>query len=166
MGWSVSLLPTQSPAGSTTARVENGQTRWWLPLVSWADGVLHLWVACMCAEWLPTCTGAQKDSSVQYQGPFCTALRNTWGPIHTVTFVKLVPFLRHFHRQERAEVHVHATIPRWHKGKHPELGSVRREITCWHQAEDSDAWCEQVISQLAPPDERVFSFYTVLLMLL
>ena len=25
------------------------------------------------------------------------------------------------------------------KGKHPELGGTRREITCWHQAEESDA---------------------------
>ena len=41
-------------------------------------------------------------------------------------------------------------------------GGASREITCWHQAEDSDAWCQQVISRLAPPDERVFSFYTVL----
>ena len=24
------------------------------------------------------------------------------------------------------------------KGKHPELGGARREITCWHQAEESD----------------------------
>ena len=51
------------------------------------------------------------------------------------------------------------------KGKHPESGGARREITCWHQAEDSDAWCQQVISRLAPPNERVFSFYTVLLFL-
>ena len=56
-----------------------------------------------------------------------------------------------------------------HKGKHPKSGGERREITCWHQAEesdakseDSDAWCQQVISRLAPQDERVFSFYTVL----
>ena len=48
------------------------------------------------------------------------------------------------------------------KGKHPESGGARREIICWHQAEDSDTWCQQVISRLAPPDERVFSFYTVL----
>ena len=41
-------------------------------------------------------------------------------------------------------------------------GGASREITCWHQAEDSDAWCQQVISRLAPPDERVFSFYTEL----
>ena len=26
-----------------------------------------------------------------------------------------------------------------HKGKHPESGGVRREITCWHQAEESEA---------------------------
>ena len=48
------------------------------------------------------------------------------------------------------------------KGKHTESGGARREITCWHQAEDSDAWCQQVISRFAPPDEWVFSFYTVL----
>ena len=48
------------------------------------------------------------------------------------------------------------------KGKHPESGGPRREITCWHEAEGSDAWCQQVISWLPPPDERVFSFYTVL----
>ena len=49
------------------------------------------------------------------------------------------------------------------KGKHPESGGASREITCWHQAEDSDAWCQQVISRLAPPNVRVFSFFTVLL---
>ena len=48
------------------------------------------------------------------------------------------------------------------KGKHPESGGARWEITCWYQAEDSDAWFQQVIYQLAPPDERVFSFYTIL----
>ena len=52
------------------------------------------------------------------------------------------------------------------KGIHPKSGGARREITCWHLAEDSDAWCQQVISRLAPPDERVLSFYTVLLLLL
>ena len=61
------------------------------------------------------------------------------------------------------------------QGKHPESGGARREITCWHQAEgrnstpnaeDSDAWCHQLIFRLAPPDEQVFSFYTVLLLLL
>ena len=31
---------------------------------------------------------------------------------------------------------------------------------------DSDAWCLQVISRLPPPDERLFSFYTVLRLLL
>ena len=46
------------------------------------------------------------------------------------------------------------------------LGGARREITCWHQAEDSDVWCQQVISRLAPPNEHVFSCYTVLLLLL
>ena len=46
------------------------------------------------------------------------------------------------------------------KWKHPKWGDgARREITCWHQAEDSDAWCQQVISRLAPPNEWVFSFY-------
>ena len=39
-------------------------------------------------------------------------------------------------------------------------GGASGEITSWHK--DSDAWCQQVISRLAPPDERVFSFYTVL----
>ena len=33
----------------------------------------------------------------------------------------------------------------------------------WHQVEESDAWCQKVISRLTPPDEYVFSFYTVLL---
>ena len=71
-------------------------------------------VACMRAEWLPTCTGAQEDPSVQYQGPIRTALRNTRRPTHTVTFVEPLPFLRHFHRQEGVEVLVHDTTPRWH----------------------------------------------------
>ena len=71
-------------------------------------------VACMRAEWLPTCTGAQEDPSAQYQGPIRTALRNTRRPTHTVTFVEPLPFLRHFHRQESAEVLVHDTTPRWH----------------------------------------------------
>ena len=53
-----------------------------------------------------------------------------------------------------------------HKGKHPKSADASQEITCWYQAEDSDAWCQQVISWLAPPDKQVFSFYTVLLLLL
>ena len=42
------------------------------------------------------------------------------------------------------------------KGKHPELGGASREITCWHQASESSAWCQQVISLLAPPDPGCF----------
>ena len=47
-----------------------------------------------------SCTGAQEVPSVQYQGPIRTALRNTWRPIRTVTFVEPLPFLRRFHRRE------------------------------------------------------------------
>ena len=47
-----------------------------------------------------SCTGAQEVPSVQYQGPIRTALRNTWRPICTVTFVEPLPFLRRFHRRE------------------------------------------------------------------
>ena len=61
-----------------------------------------------------SCTGAQEFPSVRYQWPIRTALRNTWRPIRTVTFVEPLPFLRRFHRRERAEVHVHNTTPRWH----------------------------------------------------
>ena len=52
------------------------------------------------------------------------------------------------------------------KGKHPKSGGARRKITWWHQASESSAWCQQVISRLTPPDEWVFSFYTILLLLL
>ena len=41
------------------------------------------------------------------------------------------------------------------------LAGIRRRNPT-PKAEDSDAWCQQVISRLAPPDEWVFSFYTVL----
>ena len=68
----------------------------------------------MHAQWLPSCSGAQEDPSAQYQGPIRTALRNTWRPIRTVTFVAPLTFLRRFHRRERAGVHAHNTTPRWH----------------------------------------------------
>ena len=44
--------------------------------------------------------------------------------------------------------------------------SMIRRTNPTPKAEDPDAWCQQVISRLAPPDERVFSFNTVLLLLL
>ena len=67
------------------------------------DSVPIYWitkVACIRVEWFPRRTGAQEDPSVQYQKPLRTALRNTWRPIRTVTFVEPLSFLRHFHRQE------------------------------------------------------------------
>ena len=67
------------------------------------------------AEWLPTCTGAQSDHSVhRYQGLLHTALRNTWKLPHTVTFIEPQSFLCLSNRQERMEMHVHNTAPRWH----------------------------------------------------
>ena len=46
---------------------------------------------------------------------------------------------------------------------HPELDDVKREITCWQRdlttkAEESDAWCQQVISGLARSNEECFVF--------
>ena len=35
-----------------------------------------------------------------------------------------------------ASCDVYSQVP---KGKHPESGGARREITCWHQAMESDA---------------------------
>ena len=40
-------------------------------------------------------------------------------------------------------------------------GGASREITCWHQALESSAWCQQVISHLAPPDSGCFSLIKV-----
>ena len=39
---------------------------------------------------------------------------------------------------------------------HVSSGGASREITCWHQVSESSAWCQQVISRLAPPDSRCF----------
>ena len=42
-----------------------------------------------------------------------------------------------------------------------QAGCLEEGDHLWHQAEDSDAWCQQVISWLALPYKQVFSFYTV-----
>ena len=49
-----------------------------------------------------SCTGAQEVPSVQYRWPIRTALRNTWGPIRTVTFVEPLPLSSPFSQARKS----------------------------------------------------------------
>ena len=96
----------------------------------------------------------------------------------------LIPYLRVYH-VENYVIHHHVALHSGSRSKNADLkisllllqrsrrstvkkentrtlGGASREITCWHQASESSAWCQQVISLLAPPDSGCFPLVTAL----
>ena len=89
-----------------------------------------------------TCPGwanGQKDMSrpAQYSRLVREWLNSNWNLLQF-----LIPFLKMLYS------HCSTIGTDW-KENTRSSGDARREITCWHQAEGSSAWCQQVISRRA-----------------